>query len=125
MVQTDVSQLSGECQNWREMLRNNRQELTDLRQNLQQIASQPLSKDELYSLEHYQNQFHIQLINVHDLKQAIKRHERQLTYLKSDNDQELEVATTTHEDLYEQYIRLESTLQELRSQFGDFMERSN
>ena len=125
MVQADISQLSAECNTWRETLRNYRQEFTDLKKHLQQIASHPLSKDDLTDLEHYQNQFHIQLINIHDLKHDIKSHERRVSFETSSHDGQLEERTVAdHEVLYEQYIRLENTLQGLREDFTSFTERT-
>ena len=70
MVQVDISQLSGECNTWREKLRNYREEFSNDEARLRQVAGQPLSKEQLQDVEHLHNQFHIQLINIHDLKQA-------------------------------------------------------
>ena len=78
MVQVDISQLSGECNTWREKLRNYREEFSNDEARLRQVAGQPLSKEQLQDVEHLHNQFHIQLINIHDLKQAIKAHDRKM-----------------------------------------------
>ena len=80
MVQVDISQLSGECNTWRESLRHFRDEISQDKVRLQQAASRPLSKQQLQDVEHLHNQFHIQLINIHDLKQAIKTHDRILNF---------------------------------------------
>ena len=76
MVQTDISQLSKECNQWRESLHSLRDEFNKLKHELQNVANKALSKDQLTGLEHYQNQLHIQLINIHDLKQAVKSHDK-------------------------------------------------
>ena len=78
MVQTDISQFTRECNDWRETLRSYRDELHQMQTTLQQAVNHPLSKEEQTELEHLQNQLHIQLINVHDLKQAVKLHDRKL-----------------------------------------------
>src|ERR1051326_152789 len=80
MVQADISQLSRECNTWRDALRAFRDEFTQDKSKLQQLASRPLSKEDLTEVEHYHNQFHIQLINIHDLKQAIKTHDRKVSF---------------------------------------------
>ena len=80
MVQTDTSQLSGECSTWRQTLRSYREEFSQDKIRLQQAVSHTLHKDHLQDVEHLQNQFHIQLINIHDLKQAIKVHDRKVNY---------------------------------------------
>ena len=65
MVQTDISQLTAECNQWRENLHSHRDDLHHLKHKLQQVAGKPLTKDQLTDLEHFQNQLHIQLINIH------------------------------------------------------------
>ncbi|MDQ3681927.1 MAG: hypothetical protein M3352_02490, partial [Bacteroidota bacterium] len=78
MVQTDISQLSAETSEWRQILRNYREEFSECKKTLLDTCKQNLSKDHLQQVEHFHNQFHIQLINIHDLKQSIKNHERKI-----------------------------------------------
>lgn len=125
MVQVDISQLSGECNAWREQLRNYREEFNQDETKLRQVASQQLSKEQLQDVEHLHNQFHIQLINIHDLKQSIKNHDRKLNYeMQVNKGQVHEETVVEHEDLFDQYQRLGGTLQELRQKFSDFLKRS-
>ena len=74
MVQVETSQLTGECNSWRENLRQYRDEFSKDKIKLQDAVSSPLSKEQLQDVEHLHNQFHIQLINIHDLKHEIKYH---------------------------------------------------
>ncbi|MFI5133632.1 MAG: hypothetical protein ACHQEB_04810 [Chitinophagales bacterium] len=125
MVQADISQLTGECNTWREALRQYRDEFTQDKSRLQQVASQPLSKDQLQEVEHLHNQFHIQLINIHDLKQAIKVHDRKLSIEASANGGNMNEDTVAdHESLVDQYQTLNQTLQELRDEFSQFLNRT-
>ena len=125
MVQADISQLSRECNTWRDALRAFRDEFTQDKSKLQQLASRPLSKEDLTEVEHYHNQFHIQLINIHDLKQAIKNHDRKVSYETVTHGGQLNDETVNdHENLYDQYQSLEHRLLDLREEFGGFLERS-
>lgn len=125
MVQADISQLAGECNTWREVLRHYRDEFTQDKFRLQQVASKPLSKDQLQQVEHLHNQFHIQLINIHDLKQAIKGHERKIGFEMSSNNGQLNDDTINdHEDLFGSYQSLDHTLQSLRDEFSHFLSRT-
>ena len=125
MVQVETSQLSGECNTWREGLRQYRDELSKDKKKLQDAASQPLSKDQLQDVEHLHNQFHIQLINIHDLKQAIKAHDRKMNFEKvAFNGKVNEDSFTRHENLFEEYQALEQTLSDLRNEFNAFLKRS-
>jgi len=123
MVQVDISQLSGDCNVWREKLRNYREEFSSDEAKLRQVAGQPLSKEQLKEVEHLHNQFHIQLINIHDLKQAIKAHDRKINFEKvAFNGSANEDSYTRHESLSEEYQSLEQTLQGLRQEFNQFLE---
>ena len=125
MVQADISQLSGECNTWRGALRLYRDELTQNKNRLQQVANQTLSKEQLQQVGHLHNQFHIQLINVHDLKQAIKMHDRKLSFeIDANNGLSEEKTLAQHEDILDQYQTLEHTLQELREEFDQFLNRT-
>ena len=125
MVQVDISQLSGECNAWREKLRNYREEISNDEARLRQIAGQQLSKDHLLDVEHLHNQFHIQLINIHDLKQSIKAHDRKMNFEKmAFNGNVNEDSFTRHENLLEEYQALQHTLQDLRNKFNDFLGRT-
>ena len=122
MVQTDISQLSAECTEWRQVLRNYREELQECKKVLQQTCKNTLSKDQLQEVEHFDNQFHIQLINIHDLKQLIKSHERKIQF-EAENISD--TAYAEHENLLSEFLGLESTLQELRSDFKGFVSKTS
>ena len=125
MVQVETSQLTGECNSWREKLRQYRDEFSKNKAKLQEVASRPLSKDQLQDVEHLHNQFHIQLINIHDLKHAIKGHEQKMNYEMNVNKGKLNGETTAeHENLLEQYQHLDLTLQDLREEFDGFLSRT-
>lgn len=124
MVQTDLSQLAAECQEWRQILRNYREEFQLSKKSLQEACRKNLSKDQLMNVEHFDNQFLIQLINIHDLKQAIKTHERKVELESSDGDVSDETFRA-HEELLTEFLGLENSLQELRSDFGNFVSATN
>ncbi|MEP6466027.1 MAG: hypothetical protein ABJB05_06960 [Parafilimonas sp.] len=123
MVETDISQFTRECNDWRETLRSHRNELHSVQTTLQQAVNHPLSKEEQTQLEHLQNQLHIQLINVHDLKHAVKMHDRKLTHEVSGhaNTEFSDNVSAYHENLYDSYNLLETTLGELRTDIDHFI----
>lgn len=122
MVQVDISQLSGECNVWREKLRHYREELNNDEAKLREIAGKTLSKEQLKDVEHLHNQFHIQLINIHDLKQAIKVHDRKMNFEKvAFNGNVNEDSYSRHEQLQDEYQSLEQTLIDLRGEFMSFL----
>ncbi|HEY6976280.1 MAG TPA: hypothetical protein VH396_08315 [Chitinophagaceae bacterium] len=122
MVQTDISQLSRECNQWRERLHSYRDEFNQLKSKLQQAVNKSLSKDQLTDLEHYQNQLHIQLINIHDLKQAVKAHDKKVNFeVATNGGQVTDEVYADHENLYEEYQSLEQTLNDLRSDLNRFV----
>ena len=116
MVSTDVSQLSAECTEWRQILRNYREEFHHCEKALLEMCKQSLTKDHLTQVEHFQNQFDIQLNNIHDLKQTIKSHERKVQLETSGEEVYAE-----HERLLTEFLSLENMLQELREEFRNFI----
>ena len=125
MVQVETSQLAAECNAWRETLRKYRDEFTQHKITLLQVASQPLSKEQLQQVEHLQNQFHIQLINIHDLKHSIKLQCRIMDYELKENAGHLKEETyAKHEILFGQYQNLDSTLDEVRWEFERFLNKT-
>jgi chromosome segregation ATPase len=125
MVQVDISQLSGECNVWREKLRNFREEFSNDEAKLRQVAGKTLSKEQLQDVEHLHNQFHIQLINIHDLKQSVKAHDRKMNFEKvAFNGNVNEDSYTRHENLAKEYQSLEQTLSDLRNEFNEFLKRT-
>ncbi len=123
MVQTEISQFTRECNDWRETLRSHRDELHQMQTTLQKAVNHPLSKEEQTELEHLQNQLHIQLINIHDLKHAVKLHDRKLSHEVSGkaDAQFSDNVSAYHENLYDNYQSLETTLSELRSDLNHFI----
>ena len=125
MVTTDVTQLAGECNTWRMKLRSHRDQLSKLNNNLQDLAARQHSRQILQDVEHFHNQFHIQLINIHDLKHAIKSHEQKISYEMNVNGGKLNAETVAqHENIFELYQRLDTTLLELRDEFDQFLNRT-
>jgi predicted nucleic acid-binding Zn-ribbon protein len=125
MVSTDTTQLNRECNSWRENLRSYRNEMGQLRNQLQEVARGQQDKELLTEVEHYHNQFYIQQINIHDLKQAIKNHDRKISLEQSSLNGKLSEQTLSdHEELHSQYENLEHTLSELKIEFTHFLTKA-
>lgn len=122
MVTVETSQLIAECNNWRDALRQHREELTHEKNELLKMCSRELSKDQCQDVERLHNQVHIQLINIHDLRHAIKSHTRMIDYeMNVFNGQIREETIHLHEILFEQVQSLDVTLQELQIEFSRFL----
>ena len=121
MVQTDISQLTAECSEWRQILRNYRNEFHDYEKALEESCRHVHSRNEQQEVEHFQNQFDIQLKNIHDLKQKIKVHERAIQLENAENPGEGRYAQ--HEHLLNEFLNLENMLQEIRVEFKDFVNK--
>jgi hypothetical protein len=124
MVILDSPQHVKECTSWREQLRSSKNEMAQLTEQLQQTAINQHNKDFLKEVEHFQNQFYIQQINIHDLKQAIKLHEHKLQLETAANGVNPAKETiNTHEELYNKYKNLEHTIQGLKTDFESFLNK--
>lgn len=122
MVQTDIAQLGMESRQWVEKLRQERSELNGFRQRLQDLMGHRIDRESMPQVEHYDNQFDIQLSNINHLKHAVKEHERQLaweeTYPDSHPEGRLQSA---HDGLADRFDSLMHTISELRSEFESFL----
>jgi hypothetical protein len=63
-----------ECSQWLDTLVSNREKINKLKNELYYFAPGKTDTDELIGIEHFHSQFHIQLINIHDLKHEIRLH---------------------------------------------------
>ncbi len=66
--------LIGECKDWYTVLASYSEKMNKLKKELYFFAPGKTNHDVLVGIEHFHNQFHIQLINIHDLKHEIKHH---------------------------------------------------
>lgn len=122
MVTSDIAQFSEECNTWREALRSQREEFTRMKNELQQAAAHITSKEALKDVEHYENQFDIQLANIHDLKQSIKSYNRAPALQPvSDDGAVPDVVTSGYEKLSADYQNLRQRLHEIKNDFQRFL----
>lgn len=117
---TEVGQLAGECNLWLDTLRSFRNRFNNHKTTLRQLSLNQTQRDVLLEIEHLDNQFHIQLINIHDLKQAIKRHMQNIHYERASIGYVSDDILARHEYLYDEYQRLETTLHIISREFERF-----
>lgn len=122
MVTSEVTQLTGECNAWREDLKRYRHEFTELNEQLPKVAGRQTNRDILLEIEHLHNQLHIQLINIHDLRQKIKIHNNRIGLEKAENKGRVsELFLQKHEELFDEFQTLENTLDELKQRYSEFL----
>ncbi len=63
-----------DCNKWYDILAAYREKLNHLKTELYFFAPGKTEQSQLMEIEHFHNQFHIQLINIHDLKHEIRHH---------------------------------------------------
>lgn len=104
-------------------MRSWRDEFNKLKNRLIDVAARQTTREDLVEVEHLDNQLHIQLINIHDLKHAIKSHTRKIEAETAKGHLQDETAIN-HENLFDEYQHLEHTLQEVKQEFKDFVDRT-
>ena len=112
---TEPQEILSECSQWRDNLRHYREKINGLRNNLYQWAAGKTDHDLLKEIEHFHNQFHIQLINIHDVKHAIKEHIHQVEHHPNFGHK------IPHHNLEGQYKFLVTHLDKLQSDFQNFI----
>ena len=114
---TDIDQFTEECNTWRAALRSQREEFNRMKNELQTVSANITSKESLKAVDHYQNQFDIQLSNIHDLKQVVKVHTKMCSVQPPGDD----MVISDHEKIASDYEDLQRTLQELKDDFQQFL----
>lgn len=124
MVTTELSPLSLECSNWRSSLREYRHKIQSLKQQLPQMTDRYHDKEDLLQIDHFENQFHIQLVNIHDLKQMIKNHEKSILLDPFGAKGVLqEKILADHAHLLDDYQILHQTMDELIGEYDIFLKQ--
>lgn len=126
MIQVETSVISDNCLAWKERLNSYRAKLAECQSILQEAARKQLTREELLQVEQLHNQLHVQQVNIHDLKHAIRSHfkktdhefQRREGHLKDDTMAE-------HTELLNRYRALEERLRELQSRFVNTVNRFN
>lgn len=112
---TDHQALLAECQQWRDELRHQREEVNQLRNELYVAAAGKTDKEFLKEVEHYHNQFHIQSINIHDLKHSIKHHISEAQHHPNFGHR------IPHRNIKLEYEKLTESLEQLKHDFHNFL----
>jgi hypothetical protein len=114
LVETQQQQLLDEAQGWISHLRTYIENINELKNKLYKWVPGKSDHNVLVQIERYHNQFHIQLINLHDLKHSIKLYMKDLQYNPDADHNE------QHQELEEQYNFLTKDLDHLNADFTEF-----
>ena len=114
-TETQHQQLLDEAKKWINHLVTYVDNINELKNKFYKWAAGKYDHDVLVQIEHYHNQFHIQQINLHDLKHSIKRNMQEFK-LNPEADH-----SGKHRQLEEQYNFLINHLDHLKADFTEFI----
>lgn len=116
------TELTAGWEKWTENLKNHRYNLTKYQEALQKAAEKQLHSVDLPQVDHYCNQFDIQLNNISQLKHEIQEFEKMVEWDTQNNDGKLtKVAHEKYENIEDHYVSLIHTIQELEIEFKTFL----
>lgn len=115
LTETQQQSLLDEAKRWIDHLATYVQSINELKNTFYKWAAGKTGHDVLVQIEHYHNQFHIQLINLHDLKHSIRLHMRTVSLNPEANH------TEQHQQLEDQYNFLIHDLDNLKTEFTTFI----
>lgn len=115
LTETQHQQLLDEAKKWLENLVTYVENINESKSKFYKWAAGKSDHDVLVQIEHYHNQFHIQLINLHDLKHAIRHYMQEIKHQPENDHNE------QHEQLLEQYNFLTRDLDQLKADFKAFI----
>ncbi len=114
LTETQPQQLLDEAKKWIDHLVTYVESINESKTKFYKWAAGKADHDELIQIEHFHNQFHIQLINIHDLKHAIRLHMKEVN-LTTGADH-----SGQHQQLEEEYNFLANDLDQLKTDFTSF-----
>ncbi len=109
--------LVDECGQWHDVLVSYREKINQLKNELYYFAPGKTDHDVLMGIEHFHNQFHIQLMNIHNLKHEIRYH------LKDAERYPTFGHRIPHHNIKEKLDRLLSDLDKLEEEFHTFIKQ--
>lgn len=112
-TETAVNNLVEEANIWYETLVSYRERIKNLKDQLYYFATGKDDVEIRKNVDHFHNQFHIQLVNVHDLKHDVKRHLLEL-------DKGSEQAAEHHAKIQEKVNFIVAYLNDLEEEFSSF-----
>ena len=122
MALLDVTELSTVSEKWTENLKNHRATLMAYQSDLQKAAEQKLNSGDMPEVEHYYNQFDIQLNNISHFKHEIKELEKLANWDSKQHEGKLSPLTAEkYEKMADQYQSLVHTIQDLEVEFKTFL----
>ena len=107
--------LLDECKQWVTNLKEYKHDIAILRSELYIFAPGKTDHETLKQIEHYHNQFHIQSINIHDLKHEIKHHIQEAEHHPNFGHR------IPHHNMKEKYDLLVKNLNNLKEEFHSFI----
>lgn len=115
LTETQPQQLLDEANTWIGNLVTYVAAINEMKSKFYKWAAGKTNHDVLIQIEHFHNQFHIQLINLHDIKHSIRLHMQEVK-LNTDTDH-----SGKHQHLEEQYNFLIKDLDHLKAEFTAFI----
>ena len=115
LTDTQNQQLLDEAKKWKEHLRTYVDSINELKNRFYKWAAGKSDRDVLVQIERFHNQFHIQQINLHDLKHSIRVHMQECR-LNPDADH-----AGKHKQLEEQFDFLINDVDQLKANFTAFI----
>jgi len=111
LTATQNQELLDEAHQWIDALESYTKSINDLKVSLYKWAAGKTDQDTLLQIEHFHNQFHIQLINIHDLKHSIKHHLDEVALIPNFGHR------ISHHKIKDSYLVLLKALDQLKVDF--------
>lgn len=117
-----VSHITSEHREWLRGIEFYNIELDILKKRLAEVSQDYTNTDVKAQVEHFQNQFIVQINNLDELQSAIKKHENKIDKDSNEHAQHLTKETIAeHDNIRDRYYSLEKVINELRHEFNKFL----
>ena len=115
---------NAEHQAWLKGLDFYKEDIHILEKRLLEIASKNTAFEARQGIEHFQNQFLVQLNNIAELKHKVKEHVSTYGNMQETIEEVVESEKLAdHENLKDEYLSFEKVVKELRQEFNGFLSK--
>ncbi len=114
--ETQENQRLNESNQWYETLVAYRTKFNELKDSLYYFSPGKTDTEARKGIDHFHNQFHIQLVNIHDLKHELKVHKVIIS------KPEGQFSPAVHTEMEEKVTSLTSYLDHLEAEYNNFLE---
>jgi hypothetical protein len=122
-TQEQLSDLHAQHAGWQQKIRQYRNELAALNQQLDEVVLNKPPQDLMAAIEHFQNQFTVQSEVLDIMRHDFKQHENAIEAEQAGRNKSGGALAGNHRKHEDRLLQFEKLFAELKDEFGEFLQK--